>query len=271
MLVCRSRTTLSKCRFCLLEPPLDETRQKGVPVQSGSSARVPMLTNREFSKLYGTGKTCCLKLWYNFKCEMSSRKMLYTGHVVETEMPTKTCHTGHSCYPLKNAFTQRSVFLPSITTHLARFCRFSALRRLCSDLPPGVLFVINFLCNRSTWATDWEAGRAGSAFGIVAFALLLHFSLSIFGCNWRQAVDQSGHTSILVILGGFSVILVFLTHHFTICSLCWEIDSGCILVSSLIWAWQHSWVGCGEGSEHFRYWSLAASLCSNPPGEASFS
>lgn len=141
---------------------------------------------------------------------------------------------------------------------------------LCSALPPGVLFVINFLCNRSTWATNSEAGRAGGAFGIVSLALLLHFPLNIFGWSWRQAVDQSGHTSVLVMLG-FLVILVLLTHYFTTCSLCWEADWGHTLVSSLIWAWQYLQVGCGEGSEHFRYWSSAASLCSNPTGEASLS
>lgn len=201
--------------------------------------------------------------------------MSYTGHAVQTEMASKACHTGHSCFPLNIGCTERSVFFPSITTHLARFCRFSALGRLCSallcsDLPPGVLFVINFFCNRSTWATNSEAGRTGGAFGIVSLALLLHFPLNIFGWSWRQAVDQSGHTSVLVMLDVL-VILVLLTHYFTTCSLCWEADWGHTLASSLIWAWQYLQVGCGEGSEHFRYWSLAASLCSNPTGGASLS
>lgn len=76
---------------------------------------------------------------------MSLRKMSYTGRVIETEMPTKACHTGHSCFPLKIACTQRSVFFPSITTHLARFCRFSALKRFYSALISHLGFFLSLI------------------------------------------------------------------------------------------------------------------------------
>lgn len=192
-------------------------------------AQVPefpaMLTKSEFSKLYGTGKACSLKLWYNFKCEMSLRKMLYTSLVVETEVPTKACYTGHSCFPLQITFTQRSVFFPSITTHLANFCRFSALRRLYSALVSHLGFSLSLisLWNRSTWATDSETGRAGGAFGILEFARLLHFFPKHLwlqleaGCwsNWTHICSGNG------VFFFFLAILVFLTCHFTICSLCW--------------------------------------------------
>lgn len=76
---------------------------------------------------------------------MSLRKMSYTGHVVQTEMASKACHTGHSCFPLNIGCTERSVFFPSITTHLACFCRFSALGRLCSALIFHLAFSLSLI------------------------------------------------------------------------------------------------------------------------------
>lgn len=149
----QSRTTLSKCRLWLLEPlPWVRPCREELLCKVTQVPDFPaMLIKGEIPRIIWDKKSMLPKLWYNFKCEMSLRKTLCTGRVVESEMATKACHTGHSCFPLKIACTQKSAFLPSITTHLAHFCRFSALRRFYSAVISHLGFsLINFLWKRST-------------------------------------------------------------------------------------------------------------------------
>ena len=137
-------------------------------------------------------------IWRHFKREIPLRKVSYVGHVVDTEMPTKACYTGHGCFPLNRwccLYIESDVLSKDLHSSGMLLWVFSSWETLlCSDLPPDILFVINFLWNRSTWAASSDAG---GAFGNVPLAPFLHFSLSIFGCSRRQASDQGGHTSIL--------------------------------------------------------------------------
>lgn len=140
-------------------------------------------------------------IWHHFKCEISLRKVSYFGRVVDTEMPTKACYTGHGCFPSNRwycLYIESDVLSKDLHSSGMLLQVFSSQKTLlCSDIPLGILFVINFLWNRSTWAANSDAGRA---FGNVPLALSLHLSLSIFGCSQRQAPDQGGHTSILAML-----------------------------------------------------------------------
>lgn len=146
-------------------------------------------------------------IWHNFKGEISLRKVSYIGHVIDTEMPTKACYTGHGCFPLNRlyillVYRARDVLSKDLHSSGMLLWVFSSQETfLCSDLSPGVVFVINFLWNGNTWAAN---SNAGGAVGNVPFALFLHFYLSISGRSQRQGPDQGGCTSILEMLFFFT-------------------------------------------------------------------
>lgn len=181
-------------------------------------------------------------------------------------MPTKACYTGHGCFPLNRwycLYIEHDVISKDLHSSGMLLWVFSSQETfLCSDLSPGVLFVIKFplerkhlSCKLRCWRSIWECA-------ICPVPALLPEHL------WTQSEAGSWPRWVHVYPGN---AVLFYSHHFATPSLCWEVDWGHTLASSLTWAWHHLQAGCREGNDQFGYWSLAASLSSNSAGEASLS